>query len=396
MKGLLVVLSFVAVAPCAASAQSLFGTHGLGIPIEGLDARGRALGVNGVGLLGLSNGMLNPAEPAGLLRRGISASFQPWGANVELNGADGDIGGTRFPLIAVQYPIGRIAFSLGYSGLLDQSWAIIAEGEHVLGNDTVATVDLVRSTGGIGQLKLGAGYYINARLSVGAAVGLHTGSVDRAVTRQFPDTADELRSFETRSRWDYSGPVAAVGVRWDPIPELRVGASVIWSGTLDAEPQEGSTSSHSYDLPLRIAAGISGRVNPRLLLTFSTTISDYDESARYSAPGTTAPTVAKRTVDFGGGVEWSQLRRGDRSFPLRAGFRRTMLPFHNEDEEAATEWAASGGIGLRLVEDDFGPLAVADVGFERGKRSGWEGTRTGDGLAENFWRFTVSVSLFGR
>ena len=396
MKSLLVVLSLVAVVPAAAGAQSLFGTHGLGIPIEGLDARGRALGVNGVGLLGLSTGMLNPAEPAGLLRRGITASFQPWGGSVDLNGEEGDIGGTRFPLIAVQYPIGRIAFTLGYSGLLDQSWAIFAEGEEVLGNDTVATLDLVRSNGGIGQLKLGAAYYINARLSLGASVGLNTGSVDRTITRQFPDTADALRTFETRSRWNYSGPVAAVGVRWDPIPEMRVGASVIWSGTLDAEPQEGSTSLHKYDMPLRIAAGISGRVSRRLLLTVSTTISDYDESASYSAPGTTAPTVARRTVDFGGGVEWSQLRSGDRTFPLRAGFRRTMLPFHNEDEEAPTEWAASGGIGLRLVEDDFGPLAVADIGFERGERTGWEGARTGDGLSENFWRFTVSVSLFGR
>jgi hypothetical protein len=396
MRRLLAALSLLAAVPAMASAQSLFGTHGLGIPIEGLDARGRALGVNGVGLLGLSTGMLNPAEPAGLLRRGVTASFQPWGGSVELNGEEGDVGGTRFPLIAVQYPIGRIAFSLGYSGLLDQSWAISAEGEHVLGNDTVATTDLVRSTGGLGQLKLGAGYYINARLSVGASVGIHTGSVDRTITRQFPDTADALRTFQTRSRWDYSGPIASVGVRWDPIPEMRVGASVIWSGTLDAEPQEGSTSAHSYDMPLRIAAGVSGRVGPRLLLTFSTTISNYDESVSYSAPGTTVPTVAKRTIDFGGGVEWSQLRRGDRTFPLRAGFRRTMLPFHNEDEEAPTEWAASGGIGLRLVEDDFGPLAVADLGFESGKRTGWEGARTGDGLAENFWRFTVSVSLFGR
>lgn len=396
MKRLLAVLCFLLVVPSAGGAQSLFGTHGLGVPSEGLDARGRALGVNGVGLLGLSTGMMNPAEPAGLLRRGVTASFQPWAATVELNGEEGDIGGTRFPLIAVQYPIGRIAFSLGYSGLLDQSWAIFAEGEEALGNDTVATLDLVRSTGGIGQLKLGAGYYINSRLSVGASAGLHTGSVDRSIMRQFPDTADALRTFQTRSRWNYSGPVVSIGVRWDPIPELRVGASVIWSGTLDAEPQEGSTSTHSYDMPLRIAAGISGRVNPRLLLTFSTTISDYDESASYSAPGTTAPTVARRTADFGGGLEWSQLRRGDRTFPLRAGFRRTMLPFHNADEDAATEWAASGGIGLRLVEDDFGPLAVADIGFERGKRSGWEGTRTGDGLAENFWRFTVSVSLFGR
>jgi len=396
MKRALALLVVLLTMPAAARAQSLFATHGLGIPLDGVDARARALGSNGVGLLGLSTALTNPAEVSGILRRGIGATFQPWSASTELNGEKGDIGGTRFPLISVIYPVRRITFTIGYSGFLDQSWAVFAEGKELLGSDSIDFVDLVQSTGGISEVKIGAAYAIDQHLAIGASFGLHTGGVDRTVTRQFPDTSLHLLTFRTTSRWNYSGPIASVGVRWDPNSIVRAGASVTWSGTLDAEPDEGSTASHSYDLPLRLAAGLSARVSSRLLLAASTTISNYDDAASYVTPGTSAIAHAVRTVQIGGGVEWSELRSGDRIFPLRAGFRYATLPFHNQGEESATEWAASGGLGLRLVEDDFGPLAVADIGVERGKRDGWKSSVAVDGLSESFWRFTVSVSLFGR
>jgi len=382
-------------APGIASAQSLFGTHGLGIPVDGVDARARALGVNGVGLFGLSTSLLNPAEPAGTIRRGLTVSMQPWGGSAKLNGESDNIGGTRFPLFQVLYPIGRTTVTLGYAGLLDQSWAIVADGKELLGGDSVATRDVVRSTGGIGELKLGAARYLTPRLSVGAAVGVHTGNVERSVTRTFPDSGSTLRGFQSASRWDYSGPLAAVGVRWDPTRSMRVGGSVTWSGTLNAKPQQGSTTAYKYDLPLRFAAGVSGSVSRDLLFAVSTTLGTYG-SGSYTAPGTSVNTVADKSLDVGGGLEWQSLRSGTRIFPLRAGFRYSKLPFHNANEAAAKEWSASGGIGLRLVEDDFGPLAVADLGVERGKRDGFSSPTSAGGLSETFWRLTATISLFGR
>ena len=52
-----------------ASAQSLFATRGLGVPVSPVDARVAALGGMGVGLLGFHTSMVNPAELAGLSRR---------------------------------------------------------------------------------------------------------------------------------------------------------------------------------------------------------------------------------------------------------------------------------------------------------------------------------------
>ena len=394
MKRVIALLSLLCVLPVSAHAQSLFGTQGLGAPLAGLDARARGLGVNGVGLIGLSTSLVNPADQAGIFRRGVSASFQPWSGTASVNGESGEIGGTRFPVLQVFYPAGRFTLTAGYSGMLDQSWAIIAEGEEVLGDETVPIVDVIRSNGGLSEIKVGAGYYMNERISLGVSVGMHTGNVQRSITRQYPDSS-LLLPFSTTQSWKYSGPTASIGARWDPVRQVRVGASISWSGTLEAEPDSLSSGTHEYDMPLRLNAGASAQLTPRLLVTASGSVANWGGGS-YTAPGTTEATVADRTIDVGAGLEWSELRSGDRVFPLRLGVRRTQLPFHTQGETAANELTLSGGLGLQLAADDFGPLAMADIGVERGTREGWESTANPDGLSEKFWRFTVSVSLFGR
>lgn len=395
MKRLLLIVSLAVLAPVSADAQSLFGTRGLGVPTEGYDARARALGTNGVGLLGLSTSMVNPAEPAGLLRRGGTASFQPSTGDTEFQGESGKLNATRFPLISIMYPTRLGVFTLGYSGVLDQAYAVIADGEEVLGTDTVATRDVVETTGGIGQLRLGFARQISRSLALGIGIGVYTGNIDRGISRSYPDSTLGFTPFETHTRWTYSGPHASVGARWDPMADLRVGASMTWGGALKAKPNENSTTEYEYDMPMRFAVGASGRVGPSLLAHVSGTWVAWT-SDDYRTPGNVGATAAEQQMEIGGGLEYTELRRGNRVFPLRLGVRTSKLPFHNVGEEAPTEFAITGGLGLRLVEDDFGPLAVADIGVERATREGLSSTAAPDGLQESFWRFTVSLSLFGR
>jgi hypothetical protein len=395
VKRLLIVFSLIAGAPAAAGAQSLFGTRGLGVPIEGYDARARALSSNGVGLLGLSTSLVNPAEPAGILRRGVTAAFQPYVGSTDFGGESDDISSTRFPLISIMYPTRLGVFTLGYSGVLDQSYAVIADGEELLGTDTVATRDVVEAVGGIGQLRLGFARQLSGRLAVGASVGIYTGNIDRGISRTYPDSSLNFRPFETHTRWSYSGPQASVGVRWDPMTDLRFGGSVTWSGALKAKPTEGSEVEYEYDMPIRFAVGASGRVGRNLLANVSGSWTAWT-SDDYRTPGNIGATAAEQQMEIGGGLEYNGVRRGTRIFPLRLGARTGKLPFHNVGEDAPSEWAITGGMGFRLVEDDFGPLAVADIGVERATRDGFASTAEPDGLSESFWRFTVSLSLFGR
>ena len=400
MKRFLIVLGLLLL-PAAAHAQSLFSSRGLGVPSDGYDARARALGINGVGLLGLSTSLVNPAEPAGILRRGVTAAFQPYSGSFEIEGEDDDFAATRFPLISIFYPTRLGVFHLGYSGVLEQSWAVIAEGQEIVGADTVATSDLVQHTGGVGQLRLGLARRVSDKLAIGGAIGLYTGNIDRGIRRSFPDSAQlGLIPFETHTRWSYSGPLASIGVRWDPAADLRVGASFTWSGKLKAKPTEGSEVEYEYDMPLRFDVGMSGRVGRNLVAAVSGSLATWT-SDDYRTPGSLGATPAENQMEIGGGFEYTELRRGSRVFPLRLGARTSKLPFHLVEEEAPSEWAVTGGIGFRLVEDDFGPLAVADIGAERVSREGFASNGVNNApdrgpLTENFWRFTVSVSLFGR
>ena len=400
-RGIGAIALLLCILPSTSNAQSLFGARGLGVPSEGYDARARALSVNGVGLIGLSTSLINPAEHAGILRRGVSAAFQPSTGSFEFEGQDDGIAGTRFPLIAVLYPTRIGVFTLGYGGVLEQSWAVIAEGREFIGSDTVVTSDLVQHTGGIGQLRFSLARRVTESLALGVALGLYTGNIDRGISRSFPDSADlgGFTGFESHSRWSYSGPLASVGVRWDASADLRAGASFTWSGTLKAKPTEGSETEYEYDMPVRFDVGASGRVGRNLVAAVSGSWISWT-SDDYRTPGSNTATAGEQQMEIGGGLEYSALRRGSRIFPLRLGARSSKLPFHTVEEEAPTEWAITGGIGFRLVEDDFGPLAVADIGAERVSREGLAGSGvngvTRGGLQENFWRFTVSVSLFGR
>lgn len=133
-----VVLVVVTALP--AQAQSLFSTRGLGVPLLPLDARARALGGIGVGLLGLNASLVNPADVAGLRRRGVAAVVQPWSGSAELGDETGDIDGTRFPLIRLLLPVSsRTVLSLGFGSALEQSWAVEIDGVQELGPDSVPT-----------------------------------------------------------------------------------------------------------------------------------------------------------------------------------------------------------------------------------------------------------------
>jgi hypothetical protein len=73
------------------------------------------------------------------------------------------------------------------------------------------------------------------------------------------------------------------------------------------------------------------------------------------------------------------------TMPLRAGFRRTDLPFHNPAEEPLSETAGTFGIGLEIG----GGRAAFDVALEFGTRGDLEAS----GIEEGFRRFSLSMAL---
>jgi hypothetical protein len=386
------VLAVLSATPAAA--QSLFATRGLGMPVAPLDARARALGGIGVGLIGFDMSFANPAEVAGLGRRGVVASLQPGSASPTIDGATGDISASRFPLIRLAYPLGQsFVASLGYASALEQSWSISESGTEIIGRDTVDTRDVISATGGVARVGLGLAWRITETVSVGLAGGLYTGNLDRRVTRTFSDSTIGLQPFDTRLQWDYSGTWATAGARFDLPGVARFGASLSISGDLDVNGLDEGARDDRADMPMIFTAGASGVLSSTLTAAAGTEWTGGAAGRVLQAED--AVSFRRDTWRAGGGLEYTGWRGAARTWPIRLGVNWAQLPFHDEGETPASEWAAGFGFGLNVTGDAASPLAILDMSVERGSRSGLESTALPGGLSESFWRWTFSLSLFG-
>ena len=380
-------LAAVLAFPAAGGAQSLFSTSGLGVPVAPLDARARALGGTGLGLLGWSGALVNPAEAAGMARRGVVAAVQPSRRSVAFEGQEDDLGGTRFPLIQAVQPFGeRLVLSVGYGGFLDQSWSVVSEDTVIIGGQPLRTLDLIESDGGAAQARLDVAYLIAPSLAVGLGGGLYTGRLDRVVSRTFPD-ATEIEGYESRVAWNYSGPLVSAGAWWEPVSIARIAASVTWSGELHADPENDRSSDLRVKLPLQVAVGASGRLSARLLAVVGGRWAGWSSAA----DAFDEPDAVADVWEVGAGIEWTGSRALNRPLPLRLGFHYGALPFRVRGA-TPREWAVAFGIGSVLAGDDLGPRAALDATVERGAR----GSAATTGLTESFWRFTISLALFGQ
>lgn len=378
-------------------AQSVTSIRGLGYPILPTDARTEALGGLGVGLKGLSAPLTNPAAAAGLTRRGAVVSVAAVEQDASMGDASDASGATRFPLIHILYPVRGLVLTAGYGGYLDQSWSVVRDGEQVTEDFTIGFRDFVRSTGGVGQVQVGAAVPINDRLAVGLALGAHTGSQRLQFQRLFDTTSlGTLNPFSQDRRVRYSAPLAQLGVQWDPVSVVRLGASVTWAGTLSADSAAGPATDTEYDLPLQVAAGASANLAPSLLATVSGRWSGWSSVGDIGTlgPGSGVVSSGRDTWEVGGGLEWDNpAPRAVRTYPIRIGAQYRQLPF-TFGSEAPTEWFVGAGAGMRIGSSAENPLMRLDVTVQRGER-----TAAGDDvvaeLTESAWRFSLALSVFG-
>ncbi len=370
-----------------ASAQSLVGSQGLGVPVESIDSRARALGAAGPGLFGATLNQSDPGGMADVALPMITATMQPTWGDYTRGATSGDLNGTRFPMVGVAYPFPGIGvFSASYGAFLDQRWAAERAGTFTIGGLPVAGTDRFESDGGVAQLHLGYARRVTERVGVGLTVGRYTGRVDRSFTRTF-DTASVssgVAPFEDVDNWTYGGSHLTVGAVFDPIPQIRVGGSFGWSGSLEAEPgpdTEGGTL--SFDLPSVLRVGASGALTSRLMATVGVQYADW--SGVDAVLDTTS--AAGQTLGLGAGLEWGGPRFLGRTLPVRLGYRRLELPFGHQGSDPV-ESSISAGLGFNLSQVDEFPLAALDFTLERGSRSDAP-------LEERFWRATLTLKVSG-
>lgn len=378
------VLALVALAaPGAARAQSLFGSRGLGLPASPSDARVAALGGLAVAFPDVAPSFVNPALVSGAVRRGVIAAMQPTFTDVQVDGGSDNVEATRFPAIEAFLPVGgRTVIAIGFGSFLDQNWGTRESVTEPLGADTVDAVDVITSRGGIGQARATIGYSPSERVSFGVSGGLLTGSRIRRAQRTFESPTVPLQGYVSQTRVSYVAPALSAGAVWDPVDLLSVGASVSWYGTLKQTSDD--LGDRDIAMPLQLSIGANGQLAPDLTAIASARWSGW------SAADADLSVEARDTWELGGGLEYTGISGVKRSFPLRLGARWSQVPFAF-DGVAPTEWALTGGLGARLAGTEEAPAAMVNAALERGQR----GSLEENGLHENFWRATISLSLFG-
>lgn len=368
-------------------AQSIFSSGGLGLPLEGLDGRARALGSFGLGLQGPT---ISPADPAAsariLLPTGVVVAQPTW-VDLTDSGSPGHsyFQGTRFPLLALAYPAFRGAFTLQVASLFDQSFSAERTSNIVVDGTPVTATDDYSQEGALSSLNLGYARMLGPRTAVGLTIGRYSGSVDRELQRTYAGAdSTAVEPYLASGTWRYSGVSVTAGASTEMFGAVRLAGSATWSSDLSANASsETEGSDASFAIPLQLRLGASSILTDGLTLSASAVRADWTVARDDVDAGVQVRTV----YGVGVGIELSQARLLGREAPLRLGFRQNGLPFSIGGGDG-TETVFSGGLALVLNEANGVVFATTDLGIERG-------SRTGGRLTEDFWRATLSVRLAG-
>lgn len=380
---LLFMLLACAAPPRPLAAQSLIGSQGLGIPLEALDGRSRALGSVGAGLFG---GAVLPTDPARASRitvPSISVTIQPGRGTATAGDQAIPVEGTRFPLLALSYPVGgRGVATLSYGGLLEQNWKAERTLRLAQEQDSIDVADTYESDGSVGAARIGFARAFSGGVSLAANLGFHTGTQVRSFSRTIGVVEDEEQEtgdrFHERGRWQMTGATFGLGAMWDFRDFLRVSGSLTWSGDLRATPVGQTEGGEArFELPTEFRIGASAMLTPVVAATFGYGRANW-------APGESGARAAARgaVTTFGGGLEWSGMGLFGRGFPVRAGYRKTGLPF-SIDASTPTESGFAAGFGWNLIATEDLVIAAFDFSYERGARAT-------ESISESFSRYTFS------
>ena len=380
----LTALTALATAPRLAS-QVPFTSIGLGYPVAPVDGRAAALGGSGVGLLGGSFAVANPADLLLHDEPGFSLSFS--GEAVTLRGGQRslDTGRERFTAIRALVPFGDWAMGLAFGGEFDQDWSNILHDTLRLHDGAVPYEESREHDGGISTVDLSLARSVGP-LGVGVAAQRLTGSLRQSFHRSF-DTptggAPALANIAGARELSWRAWRFKAGGSLRVADRVVVAASLAGGGTLYATEEATGAADAAFDLPASLEVGGSVRLSDEWLVTAGGG-REWWSSVDPFAATTGAAFTSHDVAWLGGGVEYGGMTLLGGRMPLRIGARRTVLPF-SPGAEPLDERAYGGGFGWEFQQG----LAVFDLAFETGSR----GDAAALGLAESFSRITLSFSL---
>jgi hypothetical protein len=366
------------------AAQAPVTSLGLGYPVVPLDARAAAMGGTGLGLMGGTLSGRNPADLRGFSRPSLGITYAPEAVDVKSPGTSQTTGRSRLAIVQAVVPLRSWTVGMSFASGLDQDWSVSLQDTLESSYGDFPYDERREHDGGVSMVTLGVARQID-RFSVGIDGTLLTGSLRQTFFRRFdvavddPGRAVEVASGEARFSWSglrlRGGLATAIGSR------VRVSGQIGISTDLKATRDTiGDAETYEFAMPLEWSVGGSARLAENLLASAAVGFADWSATAADLEGG-----AASDVLWYGAGLEYVGLEVFGAMMPLRAGFRRTDLPFHNPAEEPLSETAGTFGIGMEIG----GGRAAFDVALEFGTRGDLEAS----GLEEGFRRFSLSMAL---
>jgi hypothetical protein len=367
----------LALAPAALAGQtSQFGVRGLGLPVNPISARARAMG--GVGIFD-PEGAVNPA--AVVLVPRLTAFFQalPERRTVENPAGTATVKNSRYPLMGVYGPIRRYPIVLGitFSSYATRDFTLASVDTVTIQGQPVEVFDTLSSRGGMGDIRFVAAYQVATNWAVGGALHFLTGSNRESLAHTYGDT--------NYSRSTRSSEISAAGVGFSAGVIRRLGsrlnvAAVVRSDG-HANYDRDSLRVGTIDLPYTFAGGLQYRPSQHVTLAGQATYRTW--SGANSDLLRLGGTGAANTLELNFGAELLSDPRRPSYRPLRFGAWYADLPFPLVTGEKPREYGVSVGSGIRFAQQRGGlDLALARV---------WRSE--GSAYKERAWLLTLGASV---
>jgi hypothetical protein len=369
--GILAVAALIGLSTSAGAQASQFGIRGLGLPGRELSARSLSLG----GASGLLDGesSLNPAALGTLTTAtALFTSTGGWRNSTNPVGS-ASTRDTRFPQILVGGPIPRTPVSIGvsYSLYNDRDFTVVSDGTASPRGVPVMVHDTLSSRGGIDDIRFGAAWTLTPHLLVGAGLHFLAGS-NRLASRRFWEDSTYSSPAES-AELAYTGTGISLGVAWQPVPHLELGAVFRRDGKVTVSRD--STGSGQVKLPtttignVRMPVTLSGafRYSATRALAISGSVSSRNWSVADSSLVSQGAPGARNTFEVDGGVELFRDLKRPTKYPLRLGAHYATLPFLLTAGDQPTSYGVSIGTGRRFAQDRGGfDIAVEHVWRSQG------------------------------
>jgi hypothetical protein len=370
-------LLLVVVLSRAGHAQSNVSTQGFGYPPGQLSTS--SLGSAGATSEFDPMSALNPAAVADWGRAGLHFQTDPEFRTVSSPGGIDHTTTIRFPLLVAGLPItSQFAMALSVSTLLDRTWETRTVDTTAIGDTLLAASNEFKSSGGIEDLALSAGWAPSSAVRFGFGLHYFTGQDAITVTQTYPLTQIvKTAPYVQANLYNYEGAGVSAGFELRPTQYLSFAGSGRIGGTMLL--RRADTTQTSGSVPPRAGGGIRYDGIPGVQVGLNADWEGWSKMGGLGTPGLMPHDAWTFGVGFN--VDGPKMG-GDSPLLLHLGAATRTLPFLAVNTLVRENLIAAGlGIPFSFQR------ATLDFALQRALRS------APAGYSESAWLLSVGLSV---